>query len=317
MQRLLIAIPDGEPDIEPVRLTVKKLEAGTNQPLAGVTFKIENAIDPADFSAIRSTGANGTITLTDEADGLSAGQYTITEVSAPAGYLPQTFSDTVTVMPNSAAQSVFTYYNTPDTPETGDGSIRKVDADNPTMGLSGAVIRITSIELDEDGSFSGTYTTGAGGYIPTSDLDFASLPTGSYLAEEITPPRGYTLSSDPAKVRQTFVWDGEHDVNLVFEDDAKVKVRLLKVDEGGNPLEGAIFTIWKDGQIIDTSKTAATGTITVSNVSEGYYEFREVSAPAGYDKDSTPVGVYVNNEDFQGEQTILSLNQLPQAQPDH
>ena len=30
----------------------------------------------------------------------------------------------------------------------------------------------------------------------------------------------------------------------------------------------------------------------------------EVSAPAGYDCDHTPVGVHVNAEDLQGEQTI-------------
>ncbi len=38
---------------------------------------------------------------------------------------------------------------------------------------------------------------------------------------------------------------------------------------------------------------------------EGHYEFVEVSAPAGMDCDKTPVGVHVNAEDIQGEQTIV------------
>ncbi|MDE6589255.1 MAG: hypothetical protein K2K53_02680, partial [Oscillospiraceae bacterium] len=126
----------------------------------------------------------------------------------------------------------------------------------------------------------------------------------SYLAEEITPPEGYILSSDLSKRRQTFVWDGEIDVSLIFENSAKVKVELKKVDESGSPLAGAVFLVLRDGQIISTEETRADGTITVPNVSEGYYEFREVSAPAGFDCDRTPVGVHVSAEDLQGEQTI-------------
>ena len=306
MQRLLIAVPDPEePTIDTVRLTVKKLEAGTNKPMAGVTFKIENANDPAAFSVTRETGADGTITLTKEADNLSAGQYQITEEAVPEGYVAQTASQLVTVLPGSSANSVFTFYNEPDIPNGGDGSIRKVDADNPTVGIPGAVIRITSVKLDDGGSFTSEYTTGDGGYIPKSDLDFGKLPKGSYIAEEITPPEGYILSSDVSKVKQPFVWDGEHDISLIFENSSKVRVQLKKVDESNAPLPGAIFVILRDGQVIGTEETQADGAITVSNVTEGYYQFREVSAPAGFDCDRSPVGVHVEAEDLQGEQTIV------------
>ncbi len=305
MQNLLIAVPDDEPVIDTVQLTVKKLEAGTNKPLAGVTFKIENANDPAAFSVTRQTGADGAITLTKEADNLTAGQYMITEEAVPEGYVAQTASQLVTVLPNGSANSVFTFFNEPDIPQSGDGSIRKVDADNPTVGIPGAVIRITSVKLDDGGSFTSEYTTKDGGYISKEDLDFSKLPTGSYVAEEITPPEGYILSSDVSKVKQPFVWDGEHDISLIFENSSKVKVQLKKVDESGQPLAGAIFVILRDGQVIGTEETKADGTITVSNVTEGYYQFREVSAPAGFDCDRSPVGVHVNAEDLQGEQTIV------------
>ncbi len=304
MQHLLIAVPDDQPSQDTVRLTVKKLEAGTNKPIPGVTFKIESADGSGNFSVTRETGADGTITLTSEADGLSADQYTITEVAAPEGYVVQTESQTVTVLPNSSISNTFTFYNSTTTTE-GDGTIRKVDADNPTVGVPGAVIRITSVKLDDGGSFTSEYVTKDGGYILKEDLDFSELPTGSYVAEEITPPEGYILSSDVSKVKQPFVWDGEHDISLIFENSSKVKVMLKKVDESGSPLAGAIFVILRDGQVIGTEETQADGTITVSNVTEGYYEFREVHAPAGFDKDSSPVGVHVNAEDLQGEQTII------------
>ena len=309
MQTLLVPVPEPDDDDDlTVSLTVKKLEAGTNTPIPGVTFTVESADGSGDFSVTRQTGPDGTFTLTSEADGLSADQYRNTETAAPEGYQAQTESQLVTVMPGSAASSTVTFYNEKEgetTGEiTGEGTIRKVDADNPTVGIPGAVIRITSVKLDDGGSFTGTYVTGEGGYISKEDLDFASLPFGSYVAEEITPPEGFILSSDTSKVKQTFAWDGKTDVSLVFENSSKVKVQLKKVDESGKPLAGAIFIILHDGQIIGTEETDADGTITVSNVSEGYYEFVEVSAPAGYDCDRSPVGAYVNAWDLQGEQTI-------------
>ena len=308
MQRLLIAVPDDKPTEGTVSLTVKKLEAGTNKPIPNVTFKVESADGSGDFSVTKVTGADGTFTLTAEADGLAAGQFKISEEAVPDGYVAQTTSQIVTVMPNGSANSVFTFYNEPEGSGalgSGTGSIRKVDADNPTVGIPGAVIRITSVKLDDGGSFFGEYITKDGGYILKEDLDFSKLPIGSYLAEEITPPQGFILSSDTSKVKQPFVWDGEHDVSLVFENSSKVKVQLKKVDESGSPLAGAVFLVLRDGQIISTEETQADGTITVSNVTEGHYEFVEVSAPAGMDCDKTPVGVHVDAEDLQGEQTIV------------
>ena len=303
MQRLLIAVPDKGYEETGVKLTVKKLEAGTNKPLSGVTFSVKSADGSGDFSVTRTTGADGTLRLTD-ADGLTAGQFLITEESAPEGCVAQTESQLVTVLPNNPTANTFTFYNITTTTD-GDGSIRKVNADNPTEGIPGAVIRITSVKLDDGGNFYGEYITKDGGYISKEDLDFSKLPTGSFLAEEITPPEGFILSSDVSKVKQPFVWDGKTDVSLVFENSAKVKVQLKKVDESGQPLAGAIFVVLRDGQVIATEETHADGTITVSHVTEGYYEFREVSVPAPFDVDRSPVGVHVNAEDLQGEQTIV------------
>ena len=121
MQHLLIAVPEERTEDEPLKLTVKKLEAGTNKPMSGVTFSVKSADGSDDFSVTRATGADGTLTLT-EADGLTAGQYTITEEAVPEGYVAQTASQLVTVLPNGSANSVFTFYNEPERKE-GDGSL--------------------------------------------------------------------------------------------------------------------------------------------------------------------------------------------------
>ena len=152
MQDLLLAVPDTSKE-EPVTLTVKKLEAGTDKPIPGVTFTVENAANASLFSVTKTTGEDGTFTLTSEADGLTAGQYKITETAVPEGYKMLTASQVVTVLPGDAADSTFIFYNEEEI--TGEGTIRKVDADNPTVGIPGAVIRITSVQLDEGGSFFG------------------------------------------------------------------------------------------------------------------------------------------------------------------
>lgn len=103
---------------------------------------------------------------------------------------------------------------------------------------------------------------------------------------------------------QEFYWDGKNNIQLVFQNDSKVKVQLKKVDESDQPLEGAIFNIYKDGQLIGTQATDAQGTITVSNVTEGFYYFIETEAPDGYAKLSTPVGAHVDEADTKAKRPL-------------
>ena len=92
-----------------------------------------------------------------------------------------------------------------DTPVvTSEGSIRKVDADDPTKGLAGAVIKIEGV----DNEFTGTYITGAGGYL--EDVPWTPCLLGHLLRQSLLRRVAYTTSSDPDKVRQEFYWDGKH-----------------------------------------------------------------------------------------------------------
>jgi len=144
--------------------------------------------------------------------------------------------------------------------------------------------------------------TREGGYI--TDIPWDTMPIGSFEAEEVTPPEGYTKSQDQNKVKQTFVWDGKSDVSLIFENDAKVKVKLIKLDDSNNPLPGAVFNIIKDGQIIGTEATKEDGSITVTDVTEGMYAFVEVSAPSPYAKLTEPVFAHVDQATINGGGTV-------------
>ena len=288
------AVMVGELNItrEKYDLTVKKVDStNPNKGLPGARFKV--ASENGAYSKEIVTGSDGTYTLS----GLDAGTYAVTELEAPEGYEIDNAGPEYVVLPSNGNNTVTVTFR--DTPViTGEGSIRKVDADDPTKGLAGAVIEIIGVDND----FTGTYVTGEGGYL--TDVPWKDMPIGSYTATEVTPPEGYTKSPETSKVKQSFVWDGKTDVALVFENDAKVKIKLIKLDDSDNPLPGAVFNIIKDGQIIGTEATQADGSITVTDVTEGMYAFVEVSAPAPYATLTEPVIAHVDQATINGGGTV-------------
>ena len=277
---------------EQYKLVVKKVDAtNPTKGLAGARFHVEST--NGSFSKDIVTGTDGTYTFSP----LDAGTYAVTETAAPNGYEIDNAGPEYVVLPNNGSSTVtITFTDTPTVTAT--GKIRKVDADDPTRGLAGAVIKITGV----DNNFTGTYTTSAGGAL--TDVPWDTMPIGSYVAEEVTPPNGYSLSKDTGKVRQEFYWDGKTDVSLVFENDAKVKIQLIKLNDANSPLPGAVFHVLRDGQLIGTEATDASGRITVPNVTEGMYAFVEVSAPAPYAKLTAPVCAHVDQATVNGGGTV-------------
>ena len=172
--------------------------------------------------------------------------------------------------------------------------------DDPTTGLAGAVIEIRGIDV----AFGPTrVVTGADGYVPENELDYKSMPIGSYVAVEVGSPEGHLMNPDS---KQAFYWDGKSNIQLVFQNDSKVSVQLQKVGENDAPLADAIFDVYKDGQLIGSQATDAAGTITIDNISEGFYSFTEKEAPEGYAKLTDSIGVYVDEADIQGNETIVA-----------
>ena len=291
-QAIMVATPK-EPTSEKYQIVVKKVDSSNpTKGLAGAEFSLEMVgSDDPKFPMTGVTGQNGTLTFTN----LKAGTYQVTETKAPEDYqIDNPGPYTVTLPTNGQKTVTVTATDTPIT--IASGSIRKVDKDRPTMGLAGATIRITGI----DNNFKYEGQTVAGGAL--TDVPWDTMPVGSYVAEEIGAPEGYILPSPHEK--KEFYWDKKNEVKLVFENDSKVKVQLLKKDESNNPLPGCLFTVIKNGQTLFSAVTDAAGTITVPNVTEGTYWFVEKDAPEGYVVNSEPVTAYVSAADIQGNKTV-------------
>ncbi len=292
-QAIMIATPKNEPTGDTYRIIVKKVDSSNpTKGLAGAEFslKMVGSDDPS-FPQTGVTGQDGTYTFKK----LKAGTYQVTETKAPEGYQIDNPGPYAVTLPTNGQQTVtVTALDTPIT--LASGSIRKVDKDRPTMGLAGATIRITGI----DNNFTYEGQTVEGGAL--TDVPWDTMPVGSYVAEEIGAPEGYILPSPHEK--KEFYWDKKNEVKLVFENDSKVKVQLLKKDESNNPLPGCLFTVIKNGQTLFSAVTDAAGTITVPNVTEGTYWFVEKDAPEGYVVNSEPVTAYVSAADIQGNKTV-------------
>lgn len=293
-QAIMVATPK-TPDtpIEDYQIVVKKVDStNPTKGLAGATFSLTKVgSDDPKYPLTGVTGQDGTYTFRR----LEAGTYQVTETEAPEGYQIDNPGPYAVTLPTNGQKTVtVTALDTPIT--LASGSIRKVDKDRPTMGLAGATIRITGI----DNNFTYEGQTVEGGAL--TDVPWDTMPVGSYVAEEIGAPEGYILPSPHEK--KEFYWDKKNEVKLVFENDSKVKVQLLKKDESNNPLPGCLFTVIKNGQTLFSAVTDAAGTITVPNVTEGTYWFVEKDAPEGYVVNSEPVTAYVSAADIQGNKTV-------------
>ena len=73
-------------------------------------------------------------------------------------------------------------------------------------------------------------------------------------------------------------------------------------------LNGAVFNIYRDGQIVGSDVTKNGGIIEVEDVTKGLWTFVEVEAPEGYALDPTPHSVYVDVTDGDKQYTVSASN---------
>ena len=71
-------------------------------------------------------------------------------------------------------------------------------------------------------------------------------------------------------------------------------------------LDGAVYNIYRDGQIVGSDVTSNGGIIEVNDVTEGLWTFVEREAPAGFALDPTPHSVYVDVTDGDKQYTVTA-----------
>ena len=84
-------------------------------------------------------------------------------------------------------------------------------------------------------------------------------------------------------------------------------ITFQKVVAGtGKGLDGAVYNIYLDGQIVGSDVTSGGGYIEVHDVTEGLWSFVEQEAPAGYALDPTPHSVYVSVTNGDKQYTVTA-----------
>ena len=71
-------------------------------------------------------------------------------------------------------------------------------------------------------------------------------------------------------------------------------------------LDGAVYNIYLDGQIVGSDVTSGGGYIEVNDVTEGLWSFVEQEAPSGYALDPTPHSAYVSVTDGDKQYTVTA-----------
>ena len=109
----------------------------------------------------------------------------------------------------------------------------------------------------------------------------------------------------PRKLVTTPTQPGEPDRPPAGDADITLKKVAAGTTQG---LDGAVFNIYRDGQIVGSGVTQNGGIIEVKDVTKGLWSFVETEAPAGYCADPTPISVYVDTTDGNKQYTVTAEN---------
>lgn len=225
------------------------------------------------------TVANGEITVND----LTIGDYTITEKTAPNGYLVNVAPFKTTVVAGQTAETTIT-----DEAPTGKIFIKKSDSKGNIQGeasLEGAEYTV----YGPDGQEVGKITTDKDG-----NGSLENLVLGTYTVKETKAPEAYDLDWNTYTVELTYKDQNTAIIlgNVDSKENVKTgKIEIKKTDTEGNPLKSGEFgiyanadmyigdTLYKKGQLVVSIKTGDSGVARSGDLPYGSYYVKEISAP--------------------------------------
>lgn len=228
----------------------------------------------------------GTYMTNDEgkiyAEDLTFGTYYFKETIAPKGYELNTEDITFTVGAEHTSKAL----EVPAYDKRKLGRVTLLKLDDEEQPVKDAIYG-----LFKDGEKINELPTTEEGYIELNNLWW-----GDYYFKELKAPKGYELDETQHKFSINENTVSKRIVLNVEDKRQKGEVKLVKYNESDKPLEGAVYTLYRnDGSVYhDNLKTDANGTISVKDILWGSYYFLEKDAPNGYGLSSEKIRFSVN-----------------------
>lgn len=317
----------------PGEVTLTKLDAATQEPLAGAVFELYDAdgnpvfTDPDyTYSAVGTnstfvTGEDGTMQVT----GLPWGSYSVRETEAPQGYeadsgtvlfsvgKEQYDSDTDTI------HAEVTAYNEQKTAAI---ILLKTDEESgkPIAGAVYSLYREKQGEESEVVKFASGLRTNAVGEITVSGLKF-----GTYYFAETRNAGGYQMPDEGQAVTERVLLDAATAGQELFVAHTNKRktgsVVMTKTDDAGQLVGGAEYalyyrgegdaedTLWDIYRTEENKADSSYGEICVEGLLWGDYYFIETKAPQGYVVSEDRIAFTVDQETVQNTIYIEATNQ--------
>ncbi|MDY6366016.1 MAG: SpaA isopeptide-forming pilin-related protein, partial [Oscillospiraceae bacterium] len=265
-------------------IKIRKLEKGTNTPLAGAVFEVKYPDGSAVGSA--STGSDGTVTIPVTV----TGNYTVTETASAKNHLlPDVRTQSVTVTHGHTATVTFT--NAPY------GGIRVEKVSDTGEKLGGVTVQIKHIAT---GATQSAQTNSAG------VAEFSQLPIGGYEVRETAGIEGWQFDGDT--VQTVAVTTGETST-VTFVNKELPGLRIVKYDRTTlQTLSNVTFEIFRDGTSIGRYTTDAMGEIVFTDAAPGTYLVKEIQSTDTHITDTTPQEIELQAGD--GIRQLVFYNDL-------
>ena len=292
---------DERNDVVTHPVSIIKVDAGTGEPLNGATLRvINNAMTTMAKWTTGAEGGNNPHMLE-----LPAGDYTLQEVTAPAGYeKAKDIAFTVTsdgkVKVGGFVTEAVVMQDTRVTKVT----VSKIASD------TGNALADAVLQLKQDNKVLKEWTT-------TDQAEEFTLPAGTYTLHEKTPPENYKKLENDI----TFMIDvnGNITVNGTASDGKFVLTDLRIFDvpvkktasDTTAALPGAEMEIWNESRTKQLDSWKTDGTAHTVSLTEGTYILHEAKAPDGYLPAADITFTVNKNGTFQiGNDTVESITMV-------
>lgn len=168
--------------------------------------------------------------------------------------------------------------------QKGSVTFRKYGEDNKP--LDGGTFQLYRVDGENSESVGNEFSTVKGEYT------IKDLPYGTYYVKEIAAPQGYILDSkhsDGITIKKTAA---HGTITMTNEKYTAGAITIKKVDENGNPLKGAEFTL--SGPKTDKKTTGENGEAVFENLPAGDYHVSETKRPTNYGGFNSSVHIKIN-----------------------